>query len=101
MIYINMYIYICVYMYTYKRIYVYVVIIIYIYIYIYIHSGVTTHHSVELLPKSDDNTEQALLKNKTFILSCSTEKKTPFLQNVLSNEGDMIIHYIFRSFLSF
>lgn len=46
----------------------------------------TTHHSIELLPKSDDNTEQALLKNKTFILSCSTEKKTPFLQSVLTAE---------------
>ena len=50
------------------------------------HSGVTTHHCVELLAKSEDNTEQALLKNRTFVLACSTEIKIPFLSAVLTDD---------------
>ena len=50
------------------------------------HSGVTTHHCVELLAKSEDSTEQALLKNRTFVLSCSTEVKIPFLSAVLTDD---------------
>ena len=51
-----------------------------------LHSGLTTHHCIELLAKSEDNTEQALLKKKTFILSCSKEKQIPFLSTVLTND---------------
>ena len=51
-----------------------------------LHSGLTTHHCIELLAKSEDSTEQALLKRKTFILSCSTEKHVPFLSTVLTND---------------
>ena len=51
-----------------------------------LHSGLTTHRCLELLARSEDSTEQALLKRKTFILSCSTEKRTPFLSTVLTTE---------------
>ena len=50
------------------------------------HSGVTTHHCVELLARSEDNTEQALLKNRTFVLACSTEMRIPFLSAVLTDD---------------
>ena len=50
------------------------------------HSGVTTHHCTELMGRSEDSTEQALLKRRTFVLACSTEKKVPFLYSVLTNE---------------
>ena len=49
------------------------------------HTGVTTHRCVELLAKSEDSTEQALLKRRTFVLACSTEKKVPFLSSVLTD----------------
>jgi hypothetical protein len=49
------------------------------------HTGVTTHRCVELLAKSEDSTEQALLKRRTFVLACSTEKKVPFLASVLTD----------------
>ena len=41
---------------------------------------------LELLPRSDDRTEQALLKRRTFVLACSQEVKTPFLHDVLTQE---------------
>ena len=51
-----------------------------------LYSGVTTHNCIELMAKSEDSTEQALLKRKTFVLSCSIEKKIPFQSNVLTKE---------------
>lgn len=50
-----------------------------------LHTGVTTHRCVELLARSEDSTEQALLKRRTFVLACSTEKKVPFLSSVLTD----------------
>jgi hypothetical protein len=51
-----------------------------------VHSGVTTHRAIELIARSEDQTEQALLKRKTFILSCSSEARKPFLSSVLTEE---------------
>ena len=49
-----------------------------------IKANVTIHHSIEVLPKSDDRVEQSLLKNKTFIISCSENIKSPFIPDTLT-----------------
>ena len=48
--------------------------------------GYTTHAFVEVLPKTDDPTELALLKQKTHLLVCSEEKFQPFAPLVLSEQ---------------
>jgi hypothetical protein len=46
--------------------------------------GKTVHKLKEVLNRTDDSTQQALLEKKTFLLSCSTEVKRPFLPSVLT-----------------
>lgn len=46
----------------------------------------TVNFISELLPRSDDKTEQALLQKKTYILACSENIKKPFTNNVLTPE---------------
>jgi hypothetical protein len=46
----------------------------------------TVNHCIEILPKTDDKTEQALLQRKTFLLACSEVLKTPFVPNVMTEE---------------
>lgn len=48
--------------------------------------GLTSHRCVEILPRSDDVTDQMLLKQKTFVLICSEEVQHQFNPRVLSNE---------------
>lgn len=40
--------------------------------------GCTVHKCVELLPKTNDKTQQALLRRKTFVLACSEETRREF-----------------------
>lgn len=51
-----------------------------------IRAETTVQEAVEVLPNTDDRTECALLRRKTFILSCSQEVKNSFLPNVLTQE---------------
>ncbi len=51
-----------------------------------IKANITIHHTIEVLPKSDDRVEQSLLKDKTFIISCSENIKSPFIPDTLSEE---------------
>jgi hypothetical protein len=51
-----------------------------------IHVGQTIHHSLEILPKTDDRIEISLLNKKTTIISCSEEVKSTFLAPVLTGE---------------
>ena len=48
--------------------------------------GLTTHAVVEVLPKTDDPTELALLKQKTHLLVCSEQTLEPFAPLVLSEQ---------------
>ena len=48
--------------------------------------GKTVHRFAEILNRTDDRTQQALLEKKTFVLSCSEEVKRPFLPSVLTEE---------------
>jgi len=55
-----------------------------------IRADTTVHAAVEIVPHTDDRTEAALLRRKTFVFSCSHEIKSPFLPNVLTQE-EMVI----------
>ena len=46
----------------------------------------TVHRMQEIQARTDDKTEQALLKKKTYVLSCSDEVRRPFLPSVLTKE---------------
>ena len=48
--------------------------------------GRTIHRFSEILNRTDDRTQQALLEKKTFVLACSVEKKQVFLPSVLTEE---------------
>ena len=48
--------------------------------------GRTIHRFSEILNRTDDRTQQALLEKKTFVLACSVEKKQGFLPSVLTEE---------------
>ena len=51
-----------------------------------VNVGRTVHKMNEILNKSDDRTQKALLEKKTFLLACSENVKMPFLNTVLTEE---------------
>jgi hypothetical protein len=58
----------------------------------------TVNFISELLPRSDDKTEQALLQKKTYILACSENIKKPFTNSVLTPEELKIEEESFERF---
>eukprot|EP01034_Spumella_vulgaris_P027975 gene27975-34765_t len=65
-----------------------------------IHVGKTVHRYSEVLRRTDDKTELALLEKRTFVMSCSETVTRPFIPTVLTAEEALGEDVLYERYLT-
>jgi hypothetical protein len=65
-----------------------------------VHVGKTVHRCAEVLRRTDDKTEMALLEKRTFVMSCSETTTRPFIPTVLTAEETLREDVLYERYLT-
>jgi hypothetical protein len=65
-----------------------------------VHVGKTVHRYAEVLRRTDDKTELALLEKRTFVMSCSETVTRPFIPTVLTAEETKLEDVLYERYLT-